>query len=306
MKHIEVASKYLNRATDIGEDDLYTDVIYRTNQAFEGSIKEAYRVLSGEDPEKQSIYEIEEYLKGDDVLRPRVLTQFSRYRKEWRNPSTHDYTLDFDQDEAFLALMSVSAFAKVLVDQIAQKLAERSAAERQKPKKTTSTTPDLMTLVAEEAKQLLNTLAAENDLPQSESELIGTLSGFMDDGELAFTFEPLLRNSMRRADMVVARGKERVIVEVKSSRTANVLDRQYETLMSELLQEDSDAKGVLILWHPDASEYHHVDWPSQWGNSDRLRVVLFSRLEKKGVEEQQTLGDILGNALKAIEEDREV
>jgi len=41
IRHIEVAERYLTRAREGREEDLFNDVIYRTNQAFEGMLKEA-------------------------------------------------------------------------------------------------------------------------------------------------------------------------------------------------------------------------------------------------------------------------
>jgi len=120
---IEVAHRHLARGQAQNDETAFTDAIYRTNQAFEGSIKEAYRVLASKEPANKTPFQIEQYLQKHGVLRERVLTQFTRYRTEWRNPSTHDYKLDFDEDEAFLAIVSVSAFVKVLVDQIIEALA---------------------------------------------------------------------------------------------------------------------------------------------------------------------------------------
>jgi hypothetical protein len=121
LTHIEAAYKHLTRGQG-GDESAFTDAIYRTNQAFEGSIKEAYRVLANKTPEKMKPHEIEQYLEGNEVFRDRILAQFTNYRTVWRNPSTHNYNLDFDEDEAFLAAVSVSAFTKLLVDSIAERL----------------------------------------------------------------------------------------------------------------------------------------------------------------------------------------
>jgi hypothetical protein len=50
--HIEVAEKYHCRAKAENDEHLYTDVIYRTNHAFEGILKEAYGVFSGNKSDK--------------------------------------------------------------------------------------------------------------------------------------------------------------------------------------------------------------------------------------------------------------
>lgn len=132
MRHISVAIKHFERR---GEEDIdsFTDAIYRTNQAYEGSLKEAYRVLAQKDPTGKTPNEIEKYLETQRTIRPRVLTQLSRYRQDYRNPSTHDYKLDFDQSEAILAIVSVCAFSKLLIDQISERLAYESAAAAPPP-----------------------------------------------------------------------------------------------------------------------------------------------------------------------------
>jgi len=91
LQHIEVAESHLERGKATSEETAFTDAIYRTNQAFEGSLKEAYRVLTGKNPAKETTNKIEQYLQEQNVLRHRVLAQLTNYRREWRNPSTHDY-----------------------------------------------------------------------------------------------------------------------------------------------------------------------------------------------------------------------
>src|SRR5687768_12024943 len=118
LLHIETAVAHRDRGQDTPDDTAFTDTIYRTNQAFEGGLKEAYRVLTGKTPEKKTPSQIEEYFTSNVIFRPRVLSQFKNYRTEWRNPSTHDHQLDFDASEALLAIVSVCAFANVLLDQI--------------------------------------------------------------------------------------------------------------------------------------------------------------------------------------------
>ena len=123
LVHIATATRHLRRGQETSDETAFTDAIYRTNQAFEGSLKEAYRVLAGKKPEKKTPYQIEEYLTKETVFRDRVLSQLTNYCTEWRNLSTHDHKLDFDSSEAFLAIVSVCAFANLLLDQVAEKLA---------------------------------------------------------------------------------------------------------------------------------------------------------------------------------------
>lgn len=122
VRHIDAAIKHFERAQDTSDDDAFTDSIYRTNQAYEGSLKEAYRVIAEKNPHKKTLFDIEQFFQENKGLRARVLTQMSRYREDYRNPATHDYKLDFDENEALLAILSVSAFAKLLADQICSKI----------------------------------------------------------------------------------------------------------------------------------------------------------------------------------------
>ncbi len=126
LRHISAAIRHFEGLSG-SHGDRFTDAVYRTNQAYEGSLKEAYRVLAELDPTKKTPHEIEEYLEQKEILRPRVLTQITRYRHDYRNPSTHDYKLDFDQSEALLAITSTCGFAKLLIDQISEKIAFNNA-----------------------------------------------------------------------------------------------------------------------------------------------------------------------------------
>ena len=73
LRHIEAAYKHFTRAQADGDESFFTDAIYRTNQAFEGSIKEAYRVIEHKDPQRVTPREIEEYFEKHKTFRGRVL-----------------------------------------------------------------------------------------------------------------------------------------------------------------------------------------------------------------------------------------
>ena len=121
IQHIVAAEAHLARGR-AGDDTAFTDVIYRTNQAFEGVLKEAYRVLASQNPEAVRPFEIEVYLQQASVLQPRVISHLSSYRTAWRNPSTHDHRLSFTEDEALFAIVTITAFAVMLTNQISEKL----------------------------------------------------------------------------------------------------------------------------------------------------------------------------------------
>jgi hypothetical protein len=174
-RHIQCAVRHLE-SNDSNDPDRRTDSIYRTNQAYEGSLKEAYRVLAGKDPAGLATHQIETYLEKNQVVRPRVLTQLTRYRQDYRNPSTHDYKLDFDYDEALLAIVSVCAFAKLLLNQIANKLTEQKAiAATQRHEK-----PDLKKIsdkVLYISERLFENYDFINSVPGSETD--GAIQGVL-------------------------------------------------------------------------------------------------------------------------------
>lgn len=227
LLHIETAFRHLARGQDTGDETAFTDAIYRTNQAFEGSIKEAYRVFTDKDPNRVRPFDVENYLETNGIFRSRILKQFTTYRTEWRNPSTHDYKLDFDASEAFLAIITVSAFACLLLDQIAERLEFNKSKREAEPDKAelqlrlSGDGRDLLDRVVEILSEFfLHHLVVESH-PRTEAQTIGALSGFI------VTVAPDLQVISRervteerafRADLVIADHAERTIVELKRSR----------------------------------------------------------------------------------------
>ncbi|MDT7848023.1 GxxExxY protein [Methylophilus sp. VKM B-3414] len=227
LLHIETAFRHLSRGQEADEETAFTDAIYRTNQAFEGSIKEAYRVLAGQDPAKKRPYDIESYLEQNNIFRSRVLSQLTTYRTEWRNPSAHDYKLDFDESEAFLAIVSVSAFACLLLDQIAERLAfarSQAEADAQKDALAQNLAPTANSTLLVYLAQLLSQFCAIHMQPptssskQTESQVIGALHGFLASAapDLEVKTEARLDPEKSfRADLLVSRNGEVVVVELK-------------------------------------------------------------------------------------------
>lgn len=284
LQHIETAFRHLSRGHATDDDTAFTDAIYRTNQAFEGSIKEAYRVLAGQDPEKKRPYDIENYLEQNNIFRPRVLSQLTTYRTEWRNPSTHDYKLDFDESEAFLAIISVSAFSCLLLDQIAERLAynkSQAEAEAQKvaleAELAETVNADLMVRVSEIITQFC---ASHLPSPSSsgkatEAQIIGALHGFFASAapELTVFSEVLLDAEKRvRADLLVSRNEENVVIELKRSLTkqsyANGLT-QIENYM-----RIGGIKNGILLFIPDSqTEMERREMKTD--SADERRIAFF-------------------------------
>jgi uncharacterized protein YutE (UPF0331/DUF86 family) len=122
LTHIERAEHLLNLGQNKDDKHFYTDVIYRTNHAYEGILKEAYNVFAEKAKKKITPNEIEKYLLAEKVLNERVATLLENYRRDWRNTSTHDYRLFFNSGEAFLSILSVTSFIHLLLTQILDKL----------------------------------------------------------------------------------------------------------------------------------------------------------------------------------------
>lgn len=253
LQHIEVATRHLERGQTRGDDTAFTDAIYRANQAFEGSLKEAFRVLAGGDPAGERPYDIENYLQQQNVLRPRVLAQLTNYRREWRNPSTHDYRLDFDEDEALLAIVTVSAFAIVLIDQITERVSfEQAKTAAIEQPSTISSEPTFFgkvsTLIHQFIIQFEQTRSERTEV--RETEIKGALAGFLSAAapELDVNVEGVLSpESPLRADFLITSKGERLIVEIKRGR--RFTERMKEDATQQVLRymEISGIKQAILL-----------------------------------------------------------
>jgi hypothetical protein len=257
LRHIEIAYRHLSRGEDEGDDSAYSDAIYRSNQAFEGSIKEAYRVLAERDPHGTTPHKIEQYLQKEKLFRPRVLSQFTNYRTQWRNPSTHDYNLEFDEDEAFLAVVSVSAFAKMLVDQIAEKLAFTSVrddiADHGVVNDFIMTGRMLIDDIGDAFLQFISTYAPArlSGGGQTDEQLLGALRGYLSsvDPSLSIRTNYLIREGERvfEADMIVSRGEESLVVELKRGPPRMAIATGLQNLEVALLR--TGIKSGILLVH---------------------------------------------------------
>lgn len=257
LVHVVTATAHLQRGQDTSDETAFTDAIYRTNQAFEGSLKEAYRVLAEKKPEKKTPYQIEEYLTEKSVFRSRVLSQLTNYRTEWRNPSTHDHKLDFDSSEAFLAIVSVCAFANLLLDQVIEKLAhDRSKAaadaENERLTKLLKTyKDDLPLFVGHAVTEFMREHHPTHDGPRlREAELLGALSGFLEstvtDSSATLEYQ-LTERGHQRADILLQRDGEHLLIELKGMRYSNHLLRAGLDQLDRYMDLSGYSQGVLIL-----------------------------------------------------------
>lgn len=269
LLHIETAFRHLQRGQETQDETAFTDAIYRSNQAFEGSIKEAYRVLAGKDPDRMRPFDIEGYLEKNNVFRTRILSLFTNYRTEWRNPSTHDYKLDFDESEAFLAIVSVAAFACLLLDQIAEHLAflaakqeaeiNKPSLEQQLPKKTEPLVDRLTQALLAFAQQ--HQPVSSSTTAQMESQLVGAISGFLATVTPEYQVrseEKLVTGRPERADLVIQDKEDRVVVELKRARWSRSTYYNALAQLEHYLLLSNTLGGILYFASEAPAEYEVV------------------------------------------------
>jgi hypothetical protein len=151
---------------------------------------------------------------------------FTNYRKNWRNPSTHDYELFFRSEEAFLAIVSVSAFIHVLLDQILEKLSSKKLPEsppvlNQSYPDIPDTGSDFLKLVSGALLNMGTHLPAQ-DTP-NEHEIVGLITGYIQriDESIKIDRDFRIKSGTRvlRPDLILNRDGQRLIIEVKSHRS---------------------------------------------------------------------------------------
>lgn len=222
--HLEAAGKLLELGTALPDDAFFTDVIYRANHAFEGALKEAFEVLAEKESSGKTPHQIEQYLEKDGVLGDRVLTLLTNYRKEWRNPSTHDHRLFFKEQEAFLALVSVSAFVRILLDQIARKCwyeAEKTAfdAHAADVKRDADPADVLANLLLEFSQTHLPSLERGRN---NEVETHGLLHAFLESRLQSSDLQSEPTIGGLRPDYALTVNGERAVLEIKLLRGGKI------------------------------------------------------------------------------------
>jgi hypothetical protein len=293
INHIEVAIRHLQIGQSSGDDQLYTDAVYRCNQAFEGSVKELYRVVATKDPSKTTPQKIEDFFEKSNILRPKVINQLKRYRQEWRNPSTHDYMLDFDEDEAFLAIVNIAAFAQTAVSQIASKLAFDLASQSKiiPPTKAkvnrARNSPDheLGEAVGIYAGVYLDEtdLAQDSDRRMPEGQVASMLAGFLssiDDAEADIESQ-VAPDKPLYADIVMKRGKDRCVVELRSEKSMTYQSARGLEQLKTYMEAGNINSGVLVIYAARRQKYAMMTAKT---DDQTIRVVLPKTMAEKAAD----------------------
>jgi len=251
LAHIERAEKFLELGLSQKEEEYFTDVIYRTNQAFEGSLKEAYVFLTGKkDTSKITPYKIEQYLMTNNVFSDRVLEQFTNYRQKWRNPSTHDHKLFFSHSESFLAIISVLAFIHLLLNQIVEKISYNFETETIKKKGVKigiAGEDDFNKIIS----VLMNFTLDQETIKEIkyEVELNGMLNSYLENSGLDLQIireAKIVDNIVLRPDFVIDPKDSKIIIEVKRNSSKSSRKNGIDQVLNYLYFAKSE-QGILYI-----------------------------------------------------------
>lgn len=284
LSHIERAEVFLHRGKEESDDQLFTDVIYRTNHAFEGILKEAYIILAKRDASRKSPHQIEEYFINHNIFNERVLELFRNYRKNWRNPSTHDYNLFFSETEAFLAIISVSSFIHALLDQIIECLSfeseqlyirDKAGDIRDKIKRY-----EEINLFEKIQELLLNFDYSKSKNKNMgvfpEAALNGAIHAYFEqlDEEINIYRDPvikLLNKKSRRPDFIIEKRNQKVIIEVKTVLRKNTLKSGLNQLETYLKYSKAKEGILFALYKTDDLDINNKQLYKQF---DDFKIVV--------------------------------
>ncbi|WP_152544827.1 hypothetical protein [Deinococcus phoenicis] len=253
-KHISIAERHYHAAVSNDDEEGFNDVIYRANQAFEGMLKEAHSIIVKGGSSKITPYEIEEYFSRNNVLKPRVMQLFTNYRKEWRNPSTHDHRAVFDEYEALMAISNVSSFAFILLGDILErenfsigaKVAEEMPSQ---DKINIKERIDLSEIVAKSIISYSSKITDREFKELGPKFLEESLWGFLTTQLPDFSIDNARRigdNKIYRPDLVIEGKGETAIVEVKISDSTQTIKQGYWQLVR-YLHTLRESTGILYI-----------------------------------------------------------
>lgn len=292
--HIDRAEfYYLQGKKDV---NFFNDVIYRSNQAYEGALKESYKVLAEKTIEEvgnKTPNQIEKYLETNNIFRDRVLQLLTNYRHEWRNKSTHDYKLFFDESEAFIALTTVSSFVHLLLKQIQEKLAYLKEQKKLSEEKTIVN--ELKRAVSEKTsmQEVLNDILISFSLVNSkifinspfeyrEVEIHGLINAYIDSLKL---FTKVIREpkitlgaKVYRPDFIIENENEKIILEVLKIRGAGSIIGNAQNQLLLYMQALKIKRGVLYIamFNDKDSGVRHQKEEYEFGDEKYVLTIITS------------------------------
>lgn len=291
--HIERAEYYYFQGKK--DANFFNDVIYRSNQAYEGALKESYKVLAEktiDEVENKTPNQIEKYFESNNIFRDRVLQLFTNYRQEWRNKSTHDYKLFFDESEAFIALSTVNSFVHLLLKQIQEKLAYL------KEQKLLYEEKEIVTEIIESVNKkeslsemlisLLVLFSRNNgkkfiDSPKEyrELELLGLINAYLDSIGIFTSVqrEPKISigSKIYRPDFIIEKENEILLLEILKIRAWGSVVRNAENQILLYMQSMNIKNGILfIAMFNDISEEIHSRTEEYYFNDIKYTLTILT------------------------------
>lgn len=186
------------------------------------------------------------------------------YRQEWRNPSTHEYELFFTEQEALLAIITVSAFVAVLLDQIIDQLAvqqQQATITAQLPAITAAIANYHSLSFPDQVVELIRSFLTSPQFPasvgqatHSESYFEAAMANFLREAEpqMSLALEPTVAvaNRLLRPDLLLKKGDDTVVVEIKRALRRG-LSRDAAVLQVLSYAKHVDAKRAIVVFMPD-------------------------------------------------------
>lgn len=302
ITHIERAEFYLTKGKSDDDINYFTDVIYRTNHAFEGILKEAYTIMSNTVGDRKKPAEIEKYFASESVFQERILKMFQDYRQQWRNPSTHDYKLFFNEDEAFMAIVTVTAFVNILLNQLYEKISynQEKMNLSQAQKSIISKIHgfggmDFFNKVESVILQFANEIGKTINFSSTmkEYQLLGMLTAYLEDTGIAKNIERDYaftdnNNVQLRTDLLIS-GEEDIFLEVKINRNSKI-EKTFESQMMLYLHHSVVKRGILLLLSEKPDVQYDVEFTAYEMKSDMsddtFGISKIYRKEKKDTDSQ--------------------
>jgi hypothetical protein len=223
-------------------------------------LKEAYAALTGRDATTLTPHNIERHLLNQQVFTSRVLELFTNYRQRWRNPSTHDHRLLFSEQEALLAIVSVSAFATILIDQMIEAVSfrrERDEIEGDKQRYAGRTRDYEALPFSEQVLSMIRAFSGqlggleEEFLKMGEAQIIGSLTAFISYMDPAIQIKRghrIADSPHLIPDLILTKRDETVLVEIKRSGSSKrKSDQAAQLQMLSYLEAGNYEHGIVYL-----------------------------------------------------------
>lgn len=274
ITHLTRGEFYFNQGIKYADHQYFTDTIYRTNHAYEGILRESYSKLAKKDSTGINTNQIEEYFEKNAVFNTRVKNMFMQYRREWRNPSTHDHNTFFEQNEAFLAILSVSGFIYVLLNQIVKAITYDNVKDVIKP----SASITLYSSLYDKIVHLLTTFNKEIEkaslLVTHAAQLEGTIKAYLERHDNEIVIENDYSESklnIERLDLVILEeSRPSILIELKmTNKTVN--EKEGLELLQGVLSKTNINKGILYYFNPQSKEVYE-EKEIRYGNN-RITII---------------------------------